>query len=299
MHAAVAARDLFGRAGQAAAYALFRPTYPTALLQRLAEFIPADIGRSKAVDVACGTGQLTATLARPSAQGGLGFDRVVGIDSSAAQLSKAQAVDNVHYEQGDAYKLPLDSSSAQLVTMAQALHWLDAHKYAEEACRVLVPRGVLAVAGYGVLRVVDNDQAEQLFKSFYYDVLGSRLKPGDAGCYWDCDRTYLDAGLAGVEKQLSPPLDNTSLVRDWFYDRRQLSFEALIGYIRSMSAYQTYRQRHPHPQEDPLETFAQRLQPIMAAQKRQDQQQHDQQHQHQQQQLTVEFPFFLIMGRKP
>ena len=62
-----------------AGYAAHRPTYPPALVDFLANAAP---GRELALDVGCGTGQLSMLLAER-------FDRVIATDASAQQLASA------------------------------------------------------------------------------------------------------------------------------------------------------------------------------------------------------------------
>ena len=64
----------------AVAYSLHRPRYPGALIERACLNLPSS---EQALDVACGSGQLTHAIAN-------GFDKVIGIDRSKAQLDKAQ-----------------------------------------------------------------------------------------------------------------------------------------------------------------------------------------------------------------
>src|SRR5690606_1048641 len=71
------------------AYAAFRPDYPDALVAYLGEIAP---DQGLAVDVGCGTGQLTALLAQH-------FRKVVGIDPSAEQLANASQHPLVEYAQ--------------------------------------------------------------------------------------------------------------------------------------------------------------------------------------------------------
>ena len=51
------------------------------------------------------------------------YHRVVASDISAEQLKQATAVHNVHYEQGQAEHTGLPEASADLITVATALHW--------------------------------------------------------------------------------------------------------------------------------------------------------------------------------
>lgn len=68
---------------RSAGYAVYRPTYPDALVDFLAAIAP---GQALALDCACGTGQLSVPLARR-------FRRVIAIDASAGQISHAEAHD--------------------------------------------------------------------------------------------------------------------------------------------------------------------------------------------------------------
>jgi trans-aconitate 2-methyltransferase len=107
------------------------------LLQR----IPAELTPRRAIDLGCGTGEITLALkARwPDAE-------VLGLDSSAAMLDKARALGGaVDWVQADI----ADWSPAQafdLIFSNAALQWLDGHE-------ALFPRLLAALAPGGVLAV--------------------------------------------------------------------------------------------------------------------------------------------------
>ena len=85
----------------AADYARFRPSYPPELADCLAELAPA---RRLAVDVGCGSGQLTVQLARH-------FGAVVGVEPSADQVAHATAHPRVTYVCAPAEQLPVADAS--------------------------------------------------------------------------------------------------------------------------------------------------------------------------------------------
>lgn len=103
---------------QAAAYAIFRPTYPAALYKKVYEFGQVEEGRrSLALDLGAGTGQVAAALAQT-------FERVVAVDPSEAQISQAVALHNVEYVVGPGEQLPwVADASVDLATIGQAFHW--------------------------------------------------------------------------------------------------------------------------------------------------------------------------------
>jgi demethylmenaquinone methyltransferase/2-methoxy-6-polyprenyl-1,4-benzoquinol methylase len=92
-----------------------------------------------ALDVACGSGKLTAVLARIAGSGG----RVVGIDFSPQMLEVARRDHPaVEFLEGDALNLPFDDASFDAATIAFGLRNLaDPVRGLHEMQRVVKPRG--------------------------------------------------------------------------------------------------------------------------------------------------------------
>jgi SAM-dependent methyltransferase len=128
--------DLFSEVADR--YRLIRPQYPQSLFARCAQLAPA---RDQAWDCATGNGQAAVGLA-PF------FKRVHATDASANQLEHAIAHERVVYSVAPAEASGLPDASIDVVTVAQALHWLDRPRFYAEARRVLRPDGIIAVFGY-------------------------------------------------------------------------------------------------------------------------------------------------------
>jgi SAM-dependent methyltransferase len=169
-------KDYFSRA--AAAYASFRPRYPLSLFEYLGTCCAR---RELAWDCACGSGQATVDLARFFAQ-------VVATDASASQIAAAAARSNVRYRVATAVASGLPDACADLVCVAQALHWFDLVPFYAEVRRVLRARGVLAVWTYGVLHV-EGDEIDARMQRFYWDTLGA---------YWPAERKLVEEGYRGL-----------------------------------------------------------------------------------------------------
>src|SRR5688572_26866780 len=120
------------------AYAAYRPHYPVALFDWLAEVAPA---RGLAWDCAAGSGQATRDLAQR-------FDRVVATDASRAQLRSLHGASGVRIWSAAAEHSGIRAARVDLVAVAQALHWFDLRAFYAEARRVLRPRGVVAAWTY-------------------------------------------------------------------------------------------------------------------------------------------------------
>ncbi|HWG25333.1 class I SAM-dependent methyltransferase [Actinospica sp.] len=120
-------------------YAAARPTYPSELFDALDELLAHELAGAVVVDVAAGTGIASRQLAERGAQ-------VTAVELSAAMLSElAAASPGVHAVQGSGHALPLADDCADLITYAQAWHWMDPEPALAEARRVLRPHGVLAL----------------------------------------------------------------------------------------------------------------------------------------------------------
>ena len=100
-------------------YATFRPEYPLELYDKLLQL--ADLpARSLAVDVATGSGQAARGLSQI-------FSRVIAIDYSEEQLTKALTLPNVEFRHAAAECTGLEDGVADLVAAATALHWCGLH----------------------------------------------------------------------------------------------------------------------------------------------------------------------------
>ena len=127
----VAAAGFSSAAGE---YERARPSYPADAIAWLAERTGLGPGRT-VVDVAAGTGKLTRLLVGTGA-------RVVAVEPLAemrALISDGEVLD------GTAEELPLPDGAADVVTVAQALHWFDLDRALPEIHRVLRPGGRLAL----------------------------------------------------------------------------------------------------------------------------------------------------------
>ncbi len=204
-------KDHFSR--QAAAYSRFRPDYPAALIDFLAERSP---GRTLAIDCATGSGQAALALARH-------FDKVLAVDGSPTQLRSAATHPRVHYVAGLAEQLPVPGGCAGLITAAQAAHWFDFVRFHSECRRVLVPGGVIAAWTYEMFRV--DAVVDAVIGHFYEDVVGR---------YWPPERRYVEAGYRTLPfPWREQPVPRFELRTDW-------DLAQVIGYVGTWSAVRRY-----------------------------------------------------------
>jgi trans-aconitate methyltransferase len=136
---------------QAAVYARFRRDYTDPLYDAIGARAGRGAGRA-AVDLGCGTGFVTASLARR------GW-RPIGVDLSAPMLGSARAVlPDAALIRGRSEALPLRPATADLVTAGTAFHWMAPAPTLAEVARVLRPGGWMAV--FWRITVPDSQAAE-------------------------------------------------------------------------------------------------------------------------------------------
>lgn len=208
--------------GHAVDYARFRPCYPAALFAWLAQVAP---GHDLAWDCATGNGQAAVALAAHFAQ-------VVATDASAQQIAQAEVHPRVRYAVAPADASDLTDGSADLVTVAQALHWFDLERFYTEVGRVLRPGGVLAVWSYGLFECLPAVDAQVCH--LYGEIVGS---------YWPMERQLVEDGYRSLPfpfEELSAP--GFSMTAEW-------SLAQVRGYLNTWSAVQRYRRDRG---EDPL-----------------------------------------------
>jgi SAM-dependent methyltransferase len=199
----------------AAGYASYRPGYPAALFEWLAR-----TASNHAVAWDCGTGSGQAAIALAEH-----FTLVVATDPSTAQLAHAASHPRVHYAAMPAERSALASGSANLITVAQALHWFDAPAFFAEARRVLAPRGVIAVWSYGVVALQD-DVLDDIVRRFHGETMGP---------YWPAERRLVDDGYRDLTlpfEPIAPP--HFTMTAMW-------TLSQLAGYLSTWSAVQRAR----------------------------------------------------------
>jgi SAM-dependent methyltransferase len=122
----------------AAQYAAGRPTYPAELYEAVEEILGRPLAGASVVDLGAGTGIAARQLAGRGA-------RVTALDLSGPMLAELAATSpGVHAVRGSASALPLRDDCADLVTCAQAWHWMDPSRAVPEFRRVLRPGGLFA-----------------------------------------------------------------------------------------------------------------------------------------------------------
>lgn len=214
-------------------YAAHRPSYPDALFTWLAEIAPR---RGLVWEAGAGSGQATLGLAGY-------FDHVVATDLSDELIERAPAHPRVAYVVGLAEVSGLPDGVADLVAVAQALHWFDFDRFFTEVHRVLAPDGVFAAWSYGILHLQGPD-ANRVFQTFYRDIVAP---------YWPPERRHVENGYRSIPFPFddipTPPLQMTL----------RWPLRALLGYCRSWSAAARYRRAHDR---DPVEALEAALAPV-------------------------------------
>src|SRR5256885_13665539 len=118
---------------QAKIYAQYRPGYP----QELFDFILAQVTeRNLSWDCATGNGQTAKILARY-------FKSVGATDISQRQLDQAVRLDNISYSCQPAEHTTFPGDSFDLITISQALHWLNFEGFYREVNRVAVNEAII------------------------------------------------------------------------------------------------------------------------------------------------------------
>ncbi len=266
--------DLFSH--HAALYAMARPHYPPELFEYLAGLC----GTRKLVwDVGTGNGQAAVGLAAH-------FERVIATDASAEQIRHAAPHLRVSYHVAaaedpaliaaphDAERAPaahaacgedlhdsdglIPPAGVDLVTIAQALHWLDHDAFYANVRRALRPGGVIAAWCYTLPRV--DERVDAVLDAFYHGVIGP---------YWEPRRRYIDERFETIPfpfTEMHPscdrlPLTMRSMVKgegagSLFACRSEWNLAEYLAYIESWSAVQKYRRERG---SDPLDLICDNL----------------------------------------
>ena len=203
----MAFKDYFS--AQATGYASYRPHYPADLFSWLASISPQ---QQRVWDCATGSGQAAIDLASQFAQ-------VIATDASQAQLTQAQPQTNIHYVCASAEQVPLASDSLDLITVAQAAHWLDLPRFYQQVERVLRPRGVLAVWCYGLFHI--SPAIDAIIQQFYQHTLEA---------HWPPERRHIEQAYSQL------PFPYALLLTPPFTMQLEWNLSQVMGYLATWSA---------------------------------------------------------------
>jgi trans-aconitate methyltransferase len=243
-HTDRARAESFG--GVADQYDRFRPSYPTALLDDLADLHPADV-----LDIGCGTGK----AARLFAERGL---QVLGIevDPQMAAVARGHGLD-VEVASFETWQ-PGDRHF-DLITCAQAWHWIDPAVAIPKAATLLRPGGTLALFwNYDELDEPTQAAMDDVYRKYAPELLRSVVLGGNrqtdrphvddleaSGLFasvhtntYRWERTYSAAGWVGLVGTHSDHLRLDTARRTALLDALGATILALGGTVNSR--YSTY-----------------------------------------------------------
>lgn len=244
------AKDLFS--SQSDLYARYRPTYPRELFEYIISFVKE---KNMAWDCATGNGQAAVALSTC-------FKKVVATDISPAQIEKATSKQNIEYLVCPAESTPFAENTFDLITVAQAYHWLKWDEFRKEVIRTAKPGAVMAIWTYS-RQITEGDKIDAAIRHFYENI----IKP-----YWDYERKYVEEKYEHVSFDYEPlPSKNFETVLHW-------KKEDLAGYISSWSAVQKFVKTNGYSPVPDLEKEIEKLWPEGETKK-------------------VVFPIYLKLGR--
>ena len=243
-------KDLFSK--QSDEYAKYRPTYPKELYDWIISLLP---GRQRAWDCATGNGQVAVVLSEY-------VEEIEATDISQAQLNKAVQKPNISYQVSQAESTPFPNDSFELITVAQALHWFEFDSFFQEVKRVLKPNGIVAIWGYGLLRI--HPEIDPLLDYYYTQIIGP---------YWAPERKHVDRHYVDIDfpfEEIHPPYP--------LFIERKWTLKQFEGYLTTWSALQSYLAEHGN---SPIPAFIDQIHQTGCWAK----------------ELTVRFPIFTRVAR--
>jgi hypothetical protein len=110
-----------------------------------------------------------------------------------------------------------------MIVVGQAIHWFDHEAFYREAKRVMGPTAVIAVIGYGLMRV--SPEVDAVVDHFYKNITGP---------YWEPERKYIDEAYQTLPFPFEP------IEAPAFEMPCKWSFAQMMGYLNTWSAVKKY-----------------------------------------------------------
>lgn len=144
-------------------YAKGRPFFHQLVIRRARDFLALENLLPLALDVGCGTGLSTIALKEIS-------QSVAATDISREMIAFAPKDKNIAYFVSDAENLPFDENKFDLITISQAVHWLDRKKFFSEARRIIKENGWMIIYdNYFSGRMPENSEFQIWYRESFLE----------------------------------------------------------------------------------------------------------------------------------
>lgn len=210
-------------------YLKYRPRYPKEYFRYLSTLVEE---HDQAWDCATGNGQAAHGLLPY-------FRRIIASDASIDQLYQAIPHERITYLLAMAEQVPIEDSSIDLVSVAQALHWFSFEKFYAEVRRVSKPGGIIAASTYGWTTI--SESIDPIIRQYADEIVGP---------YWPPERTYVD------NEYRTLPFPFKEIDGPRFTMEQQWTVDEFLGYLGTWSSTQRYRKDHG---SDPLKLIREEL----------------------------------------
>lgn len=213
-------------------YAQSRPRYP----RNFYDFLISFVNHQEILwDCACGNGQVAIDLVGD-------FKKVFATDINENQIKNAFKHPKINYAVSPSENTSFPNNYFDLIGVAQAMHWFDLDAFFKEVDRVLKPDGILAIFGYGFVKI--NHEVDQILEQ----VLHSEIDK-----YWSEGNSLLISEFKGVDFPFKN-IDTPSFNMNQAWQRTDL-----LTYLDTWSAVKRYNEKN---NSNIVEILKQHLEPL-------------------------------------
>jgi 2-polyprenyl-3-methyl-5-hydroxy-6-metoxy-1,4-benzoquinol methylase len=211
--------------GTAFYYSRYRPNIHNSVIKYLKKRFELN-NKGRLLDIGCGTGQLTYSLARY-------FEKVVAIDPDKGMIREAKRLNltrkynnfkNISWRIKNADEVSTLKGKFKLVTFSRAFHWVNQYSILEKLKNKFGTEGGVAIIGDGSFWTGDEDW-QLAVKKVVKKYLGDQRRAG-TGKYKTTDEPYEDILKKCDYNNIE--CVNFEVIRKWTY-------ESIKGWLYSSS----------------------------------------------------------------